>query len=74
MAHEIGHNMNMGHDMGETDQWGRSCHGVGGYMDYDGGRSSTRKWSQCSVEDFTKYYNEHGGSSSFCLNLGTGSW
>ena len=73
MAHEVGHNIGLNHDMGRRDKWGRNCHGVGGYMDYEGWKSSVRRWSQCSKEDLTKYYNQHGGSRSFCLNPGTGN-
>ena len=37
------------------------CTNVGGYMDY---RLSPNKWSDCSVEDFTEYYNS---VDSWCL-------
>ena len=36
------------------DSKGQSCTGIGGYMDY---ASNPSKWSTCSVEDYTRYYN-----------------
>merc|ERR1711981_1189431 len=50
----------MYHDFGATtstnkyDSNGNICTGIGGYMDY---QPSPNKWSTCSVEDFTRYYN-----------------
>merc|ERR1712038_1846177 len=67
IAHEIGHNLGMEHDFGATtstnkySSTGELCTGVGGYMDY---RSNPTKWSACSVEDYTTYYNS---ISSWCL-------
>ena len=36
------------------DSKGQACTNIGGYMDYV---SNPTKWSTCSVEDYTKYYN-----------------
>ena len=52
------------------------CTGVGGLMDYgrnNGGSDNKNRWSKCSNEDLTDYYNQEGGSASFCLNTGTGT-
>ena len=60
IAHEIGHNLGMYHDFGAStsthryDSNGNDCTGIGGYMDYV---SNPNKWSTCSVEDYTTYYN-----------------
>ena len=57
----------MDHDFGDstTDKRfsskGEACTGIGGYMDYV---PSPNKWSPCSVEDFTAYYN---AVDSWCL-------
>merc|ERR1712142_433340 len=71
IVHEIGHNLGMGHDfIGSPGNMRRSsrgepCTNVGGYMDY---LSSPNRWSPCSVEDFTKYYNAVKRSTGrFCL-------
>ena len=32
----------------------KPCTGIGSYMDY---QPNPNKWSDCSVEDFTAYYN-----------------
>ena len=41
------------------------CTAVGGYMDY---RENPNKWSPCSVEDFTTYYNNiMDFDKKFCL-------
>ena len=69
VAHEIGHNMGMDHDFlnedakqKRVDSKGRPCTGVGGIMDYN--QKSYDKWSTCSVEDFSKYFNS---MKTFCL-------
>ena len=74
----------MGHDFGRSGthvprfaQDGRTrCTGVGTLMDYganNGGTKNLEKWSKCSKEDLTKFYNSNGGSASFCLNTRTGT-
>jgi len=76
LVHEIGHNLGMRHDFVEqmsnprTADNGQACTNVGGYMDY---RPNPNKWSQCSIEDLTKYYNNvRTQSGQFCLPLLTG--
>jgi len=61
--------MGMNHDFlnGDTNQRrydskGRVCTGIGGVMDYN--QPKVDKWSTCSVEDLTKYFNS---MSSYCL-------
>ena len=50
------------------------CTEVGKIMDYvhNNGGYLGEKWSKCSVEDFTSYFNSNGGSKSFCLITGPG--
>jgi len=81
IAHEIGHNLGMFHDFtnsrGNRYENGQLCTNVGGYMDYT---QTPTKWSDCSVGDFTRYYNfvnsrrPNDGvrpSSPFCLQEST---
>ena len=61
--------MGMEHDFlnGDTNQKrydskGRLCTGQGGVMDYS--QKAVDKWSTCSVEDFTNYFNS---MTTYCL-------
>ena len=69
MAHEIGHNLGMDHDFVEDpsdprfDSKKNPCSKVGGIMDYFG---EAKRWSPCSVEDFTSYVNSE---NPFCLEV-----
>jgi len=69
VVHEIGHNLNMGHDFNQdgsdrfTDD-NQACTNIGGYMDYV---SNPDKWSPCSVQDLEDLYNDEGGAAGFCL-------
>jgi len=61
LVHEVGHNLGMKHDFNGspsnkryTDVGNQLCTGVDGYMDY---YNEPNKWSPCSVQDFTNYYN-----------------
>ena len=58
MAHEIGHNLGMDHDFGVNgprfSSTSKPCTSIGGYMDY---LANPNKWSPCSVDDFTAYFN-----------------
>ena len=53
---------------------GKNCTGVGKIMDYEANNKGYlgEKWSKCSVEDFTRYFNSKGGSKGFCLMPGKG--
>ena len=74
LAHELGHALGMSHDFGSGgtndiryDSQGNSCTGLNGLMDY-GARSSVNKFTTCSKEDFTAYYNRVISTyGSFCL-------
>lgn len=73
LVHEIGHNLNMAHDFGSspndprTSSTGAPCTNVNGYMDY---RPNPNKWSPCSVEDITAYYNSIGPNNyKNCMTL-----
>ena len=76
LVHEIGHNLGMKHDFGKNDATRKAKNGVvctkaGGYMDYV---AFPKKWTQCSIEDFTAYYNSVLKSErSFCLTPLSGS-
>jgi len=73
-CHELGHQLGMPHDFigdHETllDSQGNSCTYVGGIMDYTA-TAAMNKWTTCSVEAFTKYYNDVVAQSGrFCLDL-----
>ena len=73
LAHEIGHNLNMGHDfisynadgsknIRTCDIGGDTCTDVGGVMDYN--QTSWTKWSCCSKSDFKKLFDEN---DPFCI-------
>ena len=78
MAHEMGHGLGMSHDFGSggtndvrRDSQGNSCTGINGLMDY-GARSSVDKFTTCSKEDFTAFYNRVVQTYGlFCLACGT---
>ena len=65
LAHELGHNLNFGHDftadktIPRLDSKGRPCSGIGSIMEYSkGDQGDKRQWSTCSVEDFTALVNQ----------------
>merc|ERR1719184_478083 len=72
VAHEMGHNLGLGHDCleGNCATWSPSYKGPRvlngvecyGYMDY---KDDTNYWSPCSVSDLTAYINRQ---QEFCLD------
>ena len=81
LVHEIGHNLNMRRDFvsisgsypnhvktPRTSSSGAACTDVDGYMDY---YVNPNKWSPCSVDDITQYYNQVGtvAYSTTCMTL-----
>ena len=77
LGHELGHNLGMSHDFVDPisepkknryDSKGQLCTGIGALMDYG---MAFNRWSPCSVEDMTTYYNnELTSKGSFCLANG----
>ena len=51
-----------------TSSTGAACTNIDGYMDY---YVNPNKWSPCSVEDITKYYNQIGPNTygTTCMTL-----
>ena len=76
ICHELGHNLGMNHDFVDPftspktilrDSNGVSCTDSNCVMDYF---VSVQKWSTCSVEWFTQYYNSIISSNGqFCMAL-----
>ena len=75
VVHEIGHNLGMKHDFEVVPILGiplprfssqfHLCSNPLYYMDYG---KFPKTWSPCSVEDFTKYYNDViSVRGKFCL-------
>lgn len=73
LAHEIGHNLDMGHDFtsinvdGSRDSrscenGGDTCTDIGGVMDYY--QANNTRWSCCSKSDFKKYFD---ANDPFCI-------
>merc|ERR1711931_120233 len=55
-------------DSPRTSSTGEACTDIDGYMDY---YNDPNRWSPCSVEDLTEYYNEIGAEEfgSSCMTL-----
>jgi len=75
IAHEMGHNMGLGHDDGK-EVGGRQCKGYMGT--FNTGAWNHEGWSECNAQSFQEYFNdqveEHAGayrshSPYFCLPL-----
>jgi len=71
LVHEIGHNLGMSDDYG-TPRYSTTrepCTNIGSYM--DAGGTNPNKWSPCSVEEMTAYYNSVGPDNygSNCMTL-----
>ena len=79
-VHEAGHNLGMPHDFIDPfaspktirrDAAGVTCTDANGVMDY---YVTVTKWSKCSVEAFTAYYNQIISQyGSYCLPQITGT-
>jgi hypothetical protein len=75
LAHELGHNLGMPHDFIDPyadpksiryDSNGNSCTDLNGIMDYS---AATERWTTCSVEKLTAYYNSIiARQGRFCMN------
>merc|ERR1712029_1145747 len=75
LVHEIGHNLNMAHDFTNNNpdsprysSTGQPCTDIDSYMDY---YNDPNRWSPCSVEDITAYYNSVGPEvyGNSCMTL-----